>query len=524
MQENFNGIRIAVSMVLIFALAFLGMGRVTSLCINNENSNVNTVSVVIESGRGDFYYSNGGKITGNKKYFANVFLPQKNAKSIFYENATETEKVIGDKAFLNNKPAILKRNIKINGTGVYSFEISDRYTNINSLEHLIGYINGENIGVSGLEKGYEEVLKAKNSVTADFFVDATGEYLIGAQPTVNKEINSSKVYLTINSDIQSSVKAAALKINKGAVVVSEISTGKIRGIISKPGYDINNLDMYLNANNSPFLNRSLSCYNVGSVFKPVIAAAILENHKENFTVNCTGNTNISGISFHCYNRKGHGIMSLGSAIRESCNCYFYSGVGLIEPKSILSLANSLMFSSPINIANNLSAKGGNLPTYKVLENPAAAANFSIGQGDILLSPLVMINLYSAIANEGVYYAPTLIEGVYTNGKYKKENTAAETYVFSKSTAAVLKEYLSNVVSHGTGENAMPEKGKAGGKTATAQTGKTGIDGEIINSWFCGFFPLENPKYSVTVFLEDSKNSAINAAEVFKLIADKVNTL
>lgn len=517
--------RMTVALVLILSLSLLGMGRVASLTIKqNESYNQNKISIFLESGRGNFYYSNGTKITGNTRAYANIFLPEESAIKTYFASARGSEIVVGEKAFKNNRPAVLRRSEKIIGKGIFAVEIENRYENFSSMEHIIGYINGESNGVFSLEKGYEKVLKNENPIYADFFIDAKGEFLFGVYPTIRGKKNDNKIHLTVDSNIQKICEGEAQNFPKGAIVVSEIKTGKIRGIVSRPSFSPENISDYLESTESPFVNRALSCYNVGSVFKPLIAAAICENNESDFKETCLGVAQISGLNFHCYLRSGHGEMDLKNAISQSCNCFFYSAVNRVEPQKILNLASSLMFTSSIKLGSNIFSQRGTLPSAAELNNPATAANFSIGQGSVLLSPLAITNLYSAIANDGVYYTPTIIEGVTQDGKFTKENKGARNTVFTKSTAAELKNFLKNVVSFGTGTAALPLSGGAAGKTATAQTGKFTEKGEIINSWFCGFFPFKNPKYAVTVFLEDANDTQVSATEIFKNIADSIISL
>ncbi len=522
-----RGFKVRIILILAFnlLLALISIGRVAAIVLSEDDRYLNnTVSVFLESGRGDFYYTNGEKVTSNKTKFANVFLPCKQAEDTYFSMANESEKAVGEKTFSNNKPAVLLREEKISGTGIYAIEVSDRYENFSSMEHIIGYINGENEGVFALEKGYNDILKNKEQIRAEFFVDAKGEYLLGVYPKISGTKNKNKVHLTINADIQKICDGAMSGTKKGAVVVSEIENGKIRAMVSKPSFDITKLSDYLESEDSPFLNRATASFSVGSVFKPLIAAALCENKKQNFVHNCTGNSEISGINFHCYNRSGHGEMKLYDAICQSCNCYFYNAANLLPPKKYTSLAASLMFGNKIELANSITAPSGYVTSSKELENPAALANFSIGQGRLLLSPLAINNLYCAIANDGVYFSPSIIEGITVNGRQIMEESGVKTTVFSSATAAELKQYLSGVVSFGTGKAARPYSGGAAGKTATAQTGKFVGKTEIINSWFCGFFPLESPKYAITVFLEDFKEGDNAATEIFKNIADSIIAL
>lgn len=506
-------IRIIAIMLMLLLMAFTGIVRVAVLATNKEYEKHlnNYVTVELESGRGNFLDCNGIKLTGYNKSYLNLFLPCDKAKEVYFENATEQEKKVGEHRFINNKPAVLRRSFEITGVGVYSFEVSDRYDNDLALQHIIGYVNSENNGVTGLEKSYNDKIKGEEAFTASFNINALGEYLIGAEPVLNRPIGQQNIKLTIDKTIQKQVVDSMKGIEKGAVVVTETATGKIRAMVSKPIYDVNNIAKYLNEENSPFLNRAINCYSPGSAFKPLISASLIENSLKDIRHNCTGVTDISGISFHCYNRAGHGEINMSEAIYHSCNCYFYNAVGLINSKAYLNLATSLMFTTPIKLADDYFSAPGNLPEENLLNNSAVAANFSIGQGSVMVSPLAMCNLYSAIANDGVYFKPSLLEN----------ETGEKCVVMSKGTAAELKEYLSYVVSFGTGEKAAPENTTAAGKTATAQTGVIKNETELNNVWFCGFFPKEKPKYTVTVFIEDAVSGGDQAAPVFKAIADGI---
>ena len=89
----------------------------------------------------------------------------------------------------------------------------------------------------------------------------------------------------------------------------------------------------------------------------------------------------------------------------------------------------------------------------------------------------------------------------------------------------IKEMMINVVENGSGKNAKPKNGSAGGKTASAQTGQYDSDGnEIIHAWFVGFYPAKEPKYAVAVFAEGMNSGGDNAAPIFKEICDKIDLL
>ena len=216
-------------------------------------------------------------------------------------------------------------------------------------------------------------------------------------------------------------------------------------------------------------------------------------------------------------------MDIKSAIANSCNTFFYTlgiNTGATE---VYNMASSLSFGSSIKIAKNMETAKGNLTDLKRLSNPASLANLSIGQGDLLLSPVAMLNLYSAIGGDGTYRLPSLIEKTIKDGETREYEISKPTRVMEEETAEKLRDYLKAVVEEGTGISAKPTCTTAAGKTATAQTGRYNENGiEINNSWFCGFFPYENPKYTVIVMAEESTTRAVCTA--FSQIADSITEL
>jgi penicillin-binding protein 2 len=117
-----------------------------------------------------------------------------------------------------------------------------------------------------------------------------------------------------------------------------------------------------------------------------------------------------------------------------------------------------------------------------------------------------------------------VESTIKNGKEEKYEIGNPTKVFEKNTANILKDALKLVIEEGTGKLAKASTVTAGGKTATAQTGKYKNNKEINSSWFCGFFPFQNPKYVVVIFCEDNSLQTKSCAQIFAQIADKITVL
>ena len=111
-----------------------------------------------------------------------------------------------------------------------------------------------------------------------------------------------------------------------SAVVADAKNSKIRAITSRPNFTTTTIEALLNDETTPLFNRALAAYNVGSVFKPLVAAAGIENNLEDFSYNCKGSLKIIDRTFHCHEEKGHKFVNLENAIAKSCNTYFFNFV------------------------------------------------------------------------------------------------------------------------------------------------------------------------------------------------------
>jgi len=276
----------------------------------------------------------------------------------------------------------------------------------------------------------------------------------------------------------------------------------------------------LSNEDSPFYNRATGAYNVGSAFKPCVAAAAIEAKKSQLSVTCTGWEEIADRKFNCHKKAGHGTVNLKKALSESCNVFFYNLALKIGGDTLYSMASSLGFGQSLKLATGYHTAKGNLTSKGALSNEAELANLSIGQGRLLLSPVSMLTLYCAVATDGSYNLPSVVKGILKDGEYKATVSSAATRVMSADTAQTIREYLKEVVSSGTGKDAKAENTTCAGKTATAQTGKYKNGVEITHSWFCGFFPANQPKYVVIIMHEGGTGTA----KIFAQIAEKMTEM
>ncbi len=389
--------------------------------------------------------------------------------------------------------------------------------------HTIGYFNNENKGVTGLQAAFDDILYSKESAYISYACDGLGNVLEGIKPEVynDSSVIADGVVTTIDINIQNIIEETASPLNKGALIVADAETLKIRGIVSRPNFDNLNLEQYLNDASSPLFNRALNCYAVGSAFKPCVAAAAIERGLKYQKYNCVGSMQIIDRNFNCHEKLGHGELSLEYALANSCNTYFFNLALKTGADAVYKMADVLNFGRKIKLCNGIYTANGTIPAIEKLSNDAHLANFSIGQGDFTASPISMLTLYCAIANGGKYYMPSIIEGTYQNGSFKKYDIGFPTKAMSEDTANILKKYLKTVISEGTGTLALPQTVSAAGKTATAQTGKFENGREILASWFCGFFPADNPKYIIIVFCENSALQTLSCGEIFAKTVDKI---
>ncbi len=394
--------------------------------------------------------------------------------------------------------------------------------------HLLGYLNSEGDGVSGIEKAYNELLNSEISLAKiRFYSNAKGKIMLG-EDIEAEGCNAPKtgVVLTIDKEIQR-ITENALDFSGAecaAAVVMDIKSGAIRACVSRPAFDRDKLAESLADENSPLINRALLPFSVGSVFKPVVAAAALEiGIGESFKYNCTGSVTHNGVTFNCHKEEGHGELDMRGAVAVSCNTYFIALAIKTGRNEIIETAKSFGFGSETELAEGMVSSAGYLPESAELDSKAAIANISFGQGLLLATPVQICAMISSIAGSGVYVKPYLIEGqVNSEGEITKIKAYAERrQIISDLNAEKLCGFLEAVVTEGSGKRAASEFVTCGGKTATAQTGKSENGEEIYNAWFAGYFPVENPEYAIAILKENGGEGAISCAPVFKEIAEGI---
>lgn len=384
------------------------------------------------------------------------------------------------------------------------------------------YLYDDLVGKSGLEKYYEKDLKGvRYSKVLRAVFDRRGNFIPGLGINISKQVDSQRknVKLTIDKDIQSIVERVMdEKVKKGSVVVMDVQSGDILAMASRPNFNpglLNKIGQY-DVEDGVFIDRSIALSPPGSVFKIVVASAALENNivQKGTPFFCKGaNEEI----IKCTKKEGHGWLSFAQAMAVSCNPTF-ARVGLkLGPKVIEEYVNKMGLNDQTIIGYSKIDKRQN---WKQIGEKDHLVNSLIGQGETLASPVQITTMMNTIASGGIYQKPRIVEAV-INDKNKGEifSSSEKIRVLSAQTAEDIKEMLFLVTTPGgTGNNAYLNHWGSAGKTSSVEINKKK---NIANTWFSGFFPYDQPRYTITVMVEDGVSGGKTAAPIFKEIAEKI---
>lgn len=508
----------------LFVLLFIGLVRLfiiaTDPNLEEAANSQSSYSVRLYRKRGTVYDCNMLKLTNQKTKQVTVFSPTQQGIISAATVLKEAEKENTLAKLKQGFPALVSGGFVMPGTTVAS--IPDN--SLNALaNHLLGYTDSTGHGVCGIEQSMDNLLWTNDYVSVDFITDSKSNILPGISAEIdNGSSVATDIVLTIDSRIQKIVETAIQGQGSVAAVVIDAKNGKIKAMASRPTYDISNLADCLDNEDSPFINRAITPYSVGSVFKPLIAAAAIENGLESFTVNCNGSVTIDGRVFKCHKLAGHGQVDMEKALSESCNVFFYQIGNAVGGEKIYEFSKLFSFGESFDIGCNVTLKQGEITDKQTLKaSQSAVANISIGQGNLLLSPLNISFLYQAIANDGIYYTPNLLEATIKGTSSTKQEETPFVRAMKQKTARMLKKYLISTVENGTGKKAYNEKFVSGGKTGTAQTGWIKNGKSILNGWFCGFAEIRGCEYVISVIKEDVSSGSDDCAPIFAEIAQKI---
>ncbi len=547
--------------------------RLTQLQIVNRDeyfreSEQNRVrDVILKPVRGQIFDRNGKLLVANRPAYSVSVIPYEFLKSdstikklaaIINIAPEEIKKRIEKNKIGDFSPVKLVRDVnfellsrieeyRLNLPGVFYSTESKRYYPAGiKAPHLFGYLGeittnelhrvdgseykrGDVIGKNGLEFEYEKRLRGASGVQY-VEVDVLGREIRNLPELSSREPQSGEdVLLTIDADIQRYLEKA-MEGKTGAAVVLDSRTGGLLAMVSKPDYDpeifsstISNdvWNSLVNDPGKPLYNRACqSLYPPGSTYKLVLAAAGLETGilDVNETVVCKGYYRLGNRSFACWKKGGHGEVNFYSAVEQSCNVYFYQ-LGLK-----VGLANWAKYSNIFNFGRltNIdlpNESAGIVPTKEYFDKKygkkgwtkGLLLNLSVGQGDLLVTPLQMAYFIMTVGNEGVAYRPHFIEKF---SKIKDKQKISEQPIriqgISAATFEKIKTGMYLVVNgeHGTAKRARIPGVDVCGKTGSAQNSH----GES-HAWFVGFAPMEHPQIALCVLVENGGSGGAVAGPI-----------
>ena len=521
---------LGVFLLLLFSFAGVGL-RIADLCQNSLQAANTTASASMDIGylRGTVYDCNGKLLTNSEYDFYAAVKPTNEALSVI-RNAVDTSdfESVMNKMSQGRAVTVKLKQIITDTADIKIFTLPQRYGEDSLACHIIGYLDSEKNGISGVEKAFNDVLSIGGSqVNVRFSANANGGVLLGEDISVSGNATpKTGVMLTIDKTIQKITEASLdfSGMECSAAVVIDIESGAIKACASRPLFNQTEIADYLDNKSSPLINRALLPFSVGSVFKPVVAAAALESGiDEDFEYNCKGSVTHNGVTFRCHKESGHGMLNLEKALAYSCNTYFIALALETGAENIIETAEEFGFGNITEFAEGIVSASGYLPSADELDSDAAISNLAFGQGSLLATPVQICSMMAAIARDGVYIQPYLIEGtVDTDGNLTRISEYSEKrQIISSQNARKIRGYLDAVTEYGSGKRAVGRFVSVAGKTATAQTGKSENGEEIYNAWFAGYFPSDNPRYAVAVMIENGGEGSISCAPVFKNIADAV---
>lgn len=361
----------------------------------------------------------------------------------------------------------------------------------NLFAHIVGYSTKGRMGVEALANYY--LINTNTPIGSKVANDLAGVKNPG-----------DNVYTTLDVQLQE-LADKELSVYKGAVVITEVRTGKLLAMVSHPDFDPNEIeeiweDLIEDGSSSVLLNRATQgLYPPGSTFKIMTA---LEYIRENggkvgaYRYQCNGSYRHDGSKISCYHGANHGSVDFESSFARSCNSSFANiGMGL-DRASFQQTLNDLLFGQELPLDLLYARSSSNVSENMADEDMIQT---SIGQGKTQITPIHLNMITAAIANDGVLMKPYIIDRVENDAGSVVKSFKASSYgrLMPEEEAAALRELMTAVVENGTGNKLKGMDYTAAGKTGSAEYNVKGDS----HAWFTGFAPAEDPEVCVTIIVE-----------------------
>lgn len=450
-------------------------------------------------------------------------------------------------------PGVFLSN-KIRREYVFPPQLPNSEEPIASLSHILGYTGKINraelekwgddyslidyLGKTGLEASWEKELRGVSG-QKNIEVDALGRQkkIISETPAQD----GASLRLSLDVALQGyaeqvlSKHLEAMNLRRGAVVALDPRNGEVLALVSLPSYDNrlfatgisqSDYDKYLNDPDHPLLNRAISGgFPSGSTFKIVVAAAALQEKIINTTTSflSTGGLQVGQWFFPDWQSGGHGPTNVKKAIADSVNTFFYyigggydnfTGLGidrLAKYAQLFGLGEVSGLDLPGEAPGFFPSADWKLETKKERWYIGDTYHVSIGQGDVVVTPLQVANYTATIANGGKFYKPHLVSALLNSNNEVTKNIAPSIVrqdFIDDNNLEIVREGMRQAVTSGSARSLQVVPVPVAAKTGTAQWSTQ----KEPHAWFTSFAPYEEPSIVLTVLVEEGKEgSAVGAA-------------
>ena len=394
-------------------------------------------------------------------------------------------------------------------------EETRNYPYSNLFSHIVGYSSKEH-GRSGIESWANFNLLRSNA----FFLEKTLDKV-----TEEKSIGDN-VVTTLDYPLQNAAYQALGAYN-GAIVVMEPSTGKILAMVSKPDFDPNTIDekwegIVADENSeSLLLNRaSQGLYPPGSTFKIVTALEYIRQNPaayQDYSYNCSGSIQEGSSKLSCFSGEVHGSVDLERSFVKSCNTSF-ANIGLsLDADHFAGTCRDLLFNESLPVEKLDTSKSSFVLNRK--SSASEVMETSIGQGKTLVTPLHMLMITSAIANNGVLMRPYVIDAVenHDGGTVKTYRPSEYGKLLTEEEAHILQEYMKETAVSGTASKLSGMSYQAYGKTGSAEFGTNKGDS---HAWFVGYAHRDDKEdIAIAIIMEQAGIGSAYAVPAAKNVFD-----
>lgn len=502
-----------------------------NLCVNSYRLNISLKKHPEEKEKFFTFISQEiGKIIGKDKEEIYALLGKNNSPDVrIRKNITVEERVLLEELFSSGYTFSGEKQLDLTDYFFYENDNIRLYPENNFASTLIGVVNADGDGETGIEGYYNDVLKGESGriLTAK---DSRGNEISSGYETIIDPIQGNGIVLTIDKNIQTYLENALLKAlartDAKSVygIVADVDTGAILAMSDKPDFDLNNprelgknvdlsqLDGLVKGTTEYSEKYSqllfeqwnsfciTSNYEPGSTFKIFTLASALEQGvaTEKTGHTCNSSIRVADTVYHCASHRAHGSQTLCQGLMNSCNTFFIS----LGQK--LGVENFYKYFELFGFTEKTGIDAANESTSVVHKRDKMSivdlASTSFGQS-VRITPLQIVSGACAIANGGLLMKPYLVKAVVDS----EGNTISQTQpevrrrVISEKTSETVRSMMESVVRDGTGKNAYIEGYRVAGKTGTAQKLDSG-NNTYIASFLC-FAPADDPKVCMLIGID-----------------------